>query len=161
MKPYRAIPIDGKEFVYGGLYELDSRAFILQEYDIRIHFFYGVNVLSYNDDPPFSVMFIEVNPKSVGQATGLKDKNGKGEKEVYEGDIVLCSYKETTDPIFRGVITYTPPEFYLACFWESVEGVESFYDVGANNRSLIRGEWQVDEIIGTIHTTPELMEKPK
>ena len=107
-----------------------------------------------------SVAKIQVWPKSVGQAIGLKDKKGKGKKEVYEGDIVLCSYLETASPIFKGIITYAPPEFYLACFWESVEGEESSYKVGVNNRSLCRNLWRVDEIIGTIHTHPELMEKP-
>ncbi len=157
MRPYRGIPIDGKDFVFGWLYKCNDKAYILHKHDATLPDYNLVRYAIHHED--MNVCFIEVIPETVGQATGLKDKKDKGEKEVYEGDIALCSYKETTDLIYRGVITYTPPEFYLACFWESIEGVEDSYDVGANNRSLIRGEWQVDEIIGTIHTHPELIKK--
>lgn len=88
----------------------------------------------------------EVNHESVGQFTGLTDKNSK---DIYEGDIV--KFRVLDDTVFENV-------------WK-----EYIYEVSFCNgcfcthgTPLIKGKWKgydmVNvEIIGNIHDNPELL----
>ncbi len=67
-KPYRAIPIDGTEFVYGW--------YVFHEK----HYIFESEWISSKDSILGAA--IEVQPSTIGQQVDLKDKDGK---EIYEG----------------------------------------------------------------------------
>lgn len=89
-----------------------------------------------------------IHENTVGQFTGLIDKNGK---EIYEGDIlawksVVC--EEDGVEIFFGKVTFTDGVFCVDEDWESsVERVLCDSE-----------EYCIARVIGNIHDNPELME---
>lgn len=87
----------------------------------------------------------DVDPDTVGQFIGLKDKNGRG---IYEGDIVQIRYI-TKD----GKCVVFPNKYSI--IWIDKETAFSLYD-GFSNCGSIVDSTKV-EVIGNIHDNPELL----
>lgn len=108
-------------------------------------------------DEATSNTYYFVDPETVGQLTGLKDKNGK---EIYEGDIVKCHY--FYEALGEGLGVYEAENEFI--------GHISFQDMGlwiesnTENNSVfllwINGLHEESfEVIGNIHQNPELLTK--
>ena len=79
-----------------------------------------------------------VNPETVGQFTGLTDKNGK---KIFEGDVVEVNHDAY--PGVRGKVFFKNGSFML----KNVSDVLTLY-----------GFLPWCEVIGNIHDNPELLE---
>ncbi len=80
---------------------------------------------------------IEVNPETVGQYTGLKDKNGT---KIFESDVLRCWGGE-----------------YAFGYWEhDIIIVAAFWDMSA---TAAMTESEFAEIVGNIYDNPELLEE--
>lgn len=135
---------DGK-WLYGYLGE--SKFKILNtEYSEKVIF---DNVWEFNSDNcAFIVKDSAVDPETIGQFTGLKDKNGR---EIYEGDIVKTPL---LDPIFGDI---------LADAWCNAEirfnngsFVVSYYKKSHN--IYLQDLSEKIEILGNIFDNMELLE---
>lgn len=120
---FRGYNSQNKEWLYGSLLKCSDSYLINPEDSDRI-----------------AVDDLVVDPESIGQFTGLHDKNGR---EIYEGDIVHCSFghigSEST-----GTIIYQDAKFIIK--WDG-DGYMLSQDYGEKHI----------EVIGKIHTNPELL----
>lgn len=140
---FRGKRVDGcHNWVFGSLVTNGDKYFIIANGNLRI---------SYNNTLGNSSIQ-EVIPETVGQFTGLHDKNGK---EIYKGDIVRyldacgCSTEcgtEYEEFLNTGVIEWDNDQLgYYVTNRESID-MEVFWE-----------NIEETEIIGTIHDNPELL----
>lgn len=125
--------VDNGEWVEGDLIQLDSRIMIADR---------GMTAYDKgNAHEEISLECVEVAPETVGQFTGLTDKNGK---RIFEGDILggcngsINGHEWKQEPI---TITFEYGRFNVP-LWAA------------------KGEWDSTHyliVIGNIHDSPELL----
>lgn len=83
---------------------------------------------------------VMVDPSTVRQYTGLKDKNGK---RIFEGDIVTGYF--ASEKIIGFILYGSDAKFFIQR--------DGLFGIGLNNAE----DWV--EVIGNIHDNPELLEE--
>lgn len=110
--------------------------------------FEGNPFILFNYDDPYTYHRVEVDPATVGQYTGLKDKNGN---RIFEGDIVKSEFTKKPYNVCFGEYTYTNEygEEESACGWYTEE--EGGYVAALGSPDA----WAT--VIGNVHDNPELL----
>ena len=137
----REILFRGKEKLtgvwrYGSLLKYPNAATIKQIYGDRV----------------FHTATYEIIPETVGQFTGLTDKNGT---KIFEGDIVKgkSEYFGNGSLNQKAVVLYDRGQFLLS-FGETLEECKQLNDFE------VVGVWSGDvEVIGNVHDNPELLKE--
>lgn len=134
---FRGKRLDNEEWVYGSLLLIENLAYI-----------YDGN--SCPSEVNFEYEFIAVDPATVGQYTGLKDKKKKG---VYDGDILLLSDGKSHSEdvvVEHGLYGWT---FYNP-------QTATFYSDGSHTYLAVehcRFMFGTGVVIGNIHDNPDLL----
>jgi len=116
---------DNKQWVYGSCQKLDALKYP------------GII------EPKRGGKCYEVLPETVGQYTGLTDRN---EVEIYEGDIIRHINEEADKT------PYVVPEVSPAN-WDTLAGI------GDDEWCMGQDQYSNIEVIGNIHQNPELLNK--
>ena len=105
--------------------------------------YYENNTGKYIISPAFVAHLVD--PETVGQYTGLTDKNGR---KIFEGDIVVFA-DFFNDEIHRGVVYWCDLAFWFDC--TETEGDEGIYSLAYISANIL-------EVIGNIYDNPEMLE---
>ncbi len=161
---FRGKRVDNGEWVVGSLLWLESgRAMVIPSHTN----IFGCDIDDI-DESIIQTVAHRVIPETVGQYTGLTDKNGM---KIFEGDIVRYSDVDTVlyfdeQNCFTGTIKFECGAFGIACNGY----IPLHYPDACNNDnfvSLWEINWNEDEIeeslsniniIGNVHDNPELLD---
>ena len=120
---------------------VDNGEWVFGDYHRRAGNVHTIIAMEPNEDGKVIYALNQVIPDSVGQFTGLTDKNGK---EIYEGDIVANDFG-------NAYIVNMAVEWCTDGYWalHEIDGDDTMHFVADYLNEI--------EVIGNIHDNPELL----
>ena len=146
---FRGKRMDNGEWAIGGFCEMDGSVYIAKGQKIEI-----VNAKTRETTKAKVLDTYEVAPATVGQFTGLTDRNGK---RIFEGDIVHYLYepgKGYWNSDQNSVIEWLSTGFFM----RGIMGTNKYACSTGWLVSTPHGDGKCFEVIGNIHDNPELLE---
>lgn len=102
---------------------------------------------------PYEMVRTDVDKETIGQYTGLKDRNMK---EIYEGDVVKSYFENGLGAENKCLIIY---DEYLCAFMGQELRTKQQYLFNEGNPNKKDKQLKYTEVIGNIYDNPELLEK--
>ena len=149
---FRGKRIDNCEWVYGS-FCMDARE--------QFNGLCGVDgFIRLYDKAKGKMQTYEVDRETVGQYTGLKDKNGK---RIFEGDIIKSDNGKQSSISVVKFGEYYPKMFYamMDIYFPIAQHINAngFFAESTKHEDMILFKSPFFEIIGNVHDNPELLEK--
>lgn len=139
MIKFRGVPLDGfvptddvdfdGKFIYGYYMKNGKDALIIS------------GTIEPSDNLPCPKWFVDVDPKTVGQFTELKDINGV---DIYDGDIIRSNYKYA-QPNISQIIREDGNSYIVG------------EDMATGNEMLVSDHIEDIEVIGNVYDNAELL----
>ena len=168
---FRGKKFDNGEWVIGDLIQLEKEAkyWYILPFGVSAELYETELYKFRENDVMCEVALAKIIPETVGQYTGLTDKNGK---KIFEGDIIRYAY---LDEYMCYIESLESPEDYEDCNFENLWTVDEVIygiNIGYPAFDLNRHDWEVNglsnlietaeyyfEVIGNIYDdNPELLE---
>ena len=154
---FRGKRMDNGKWAEGYLYEHEPALVgIVSENDVQEPSKWFIARTGFADwNMPRPIGFVEVDPSTVGQYTGLKDKNGN---LIFEGDIVHYLYepgKGYWNSDQHSVIEWNSTGFYM----RGIMGTNKYACSTGWLVSTPHGNGKCFEVIGNVHDNPELLKE--
>ena len=143
---------DNGEWVYGSLFVGFKKSYICPE-----------AIAMYNFDGALCLGgFVEVDPSTIGQYTGLKDNNGK---MIFEGDIIKSDNGRHSAISVVKFGEYYPKLFFamldICCTGVQHLNANGFYLESAKHEDMILFKSRHLVVIGNIYDNPDLLLESK
>lgn len=151
---FRGKEIDTGKWVYGGLFKEPAPPQCFEKTLEDKYWIVYPNPRYMPDwNLPYEMVRTDVNPKTIGQYTELKDENGK---EIYSGDIIEFSYDMFVGNfdtfVAKGKVVFEEGAFYVEVFENERTTKDEAYLLYSINLDTI-------EVIGNIYDNSELLEE--